>query len=161
MKLAIVYDTKTGNTAKMAEYLIEGITSVDGAEAKAFPITAVDEEYVKASTALIVGTPTYNGTLTARMKSWLESGPSKLNVAGKLGGAYATAAFIHGGGDLAIQCVLTHLMVDGMMVYSSGQAKGMPVIHLGPVAISPDLDTFADLFRIYGKRMAEQAARVI
>lgn len=161
MKLAIVYDTKTGNTAKMAEYLIEGITSVDGAEAKAFPITAVDEEYVKASTALIVGTPTYNGTLTARMKSWLESGPSRLNVAGKLGGAYATAAFIHGGGDLAIQCVLTHLMVDGMMVYSSGQAKGMPVIHLGPVAISPDLDTFADLFRIYGKRMAEQAARVI
>lgn len=145
----------------MAEYLIEGITSVDGAEAKAFPITAVDEEYVKASTALIVGTPTYNGTLTARMKSWLESGPSRLNVAGKLGGAYATAAFIHGGGDLAIQCVLTHLMVDGMMVYSSGQAKGMPVIHLGPVAISPDLDTFADLFRIYGKRMAEQAARVI
>ena len=141
--------------------LIEGITSVDGAEAKAFPITAVDEEYVKASTALIVGTPTYNGTLTARMKSWLESGPSRLNVAGKLGGAYATAAFIHGGGDLAIQCVLTHLMVDGMMVYSSGQAKGMPVIHLGPVAISPDLDTFADLFRIYGKRMAEQAARVI
>lgn len=161
MKLAIVYDTKTGNTAKMAEYLIEGITSVDGAEAKAFPITAVDEEYVKASTALIVGTPTYNGTLTARMKSWLESGPSRLNVAGKLGGAYATAAFIHGGGDLAIQCVLTHLMVDGMMVYSRGQAKGMPVIHLGPVAISPDLDTFADLFRIYGKRMAEQAARVI
>lgn len=161
MKLAIVYDTKTGNTAKMVEYLIEGITSVDGAEAKAFPITAVDEEYVKASTALIVGTPTYNGTLTARMKSWLESGPSRLNVAGKLGGAYATAAFIHGGGDLAIQCVLTHLMVDGMMVYSSGQAKGMPVIHLGPVAISPDLDTFADLFRIYGKRMAEQAARVI
>lgn len=38
MKLAVVYDTKTGNTAKMAEYVIEGITSVNGAEAKAFPI---------------------------------------------------------------------------------------------------------------------------
>ncbi|OUN06636.1 hypothetical protein B5G43_07960 [Flavonifractor sp. An92] len=161
MRLAIVYDTKTGNTAKMAEYLIEGFTAVDGAEAKAFPITAVDEEYVKASDALIVGTPTYNGYLTARMKAWLESTPAKLNVAGKLGGAYATAAFIHGGGDLAIQCILTHLLVDGMMVYSSGQAKGMPVIHLGPVAIAPDLDAFADLFRIYGKRMAEQVACIV
>ena len=160
MRLAIVYDTKTGNTAKMAEYLIEGFTAVDGAEAKAFPITAVDEEYVKASDALIVGTPTYNGYLTARMKAWLESTPAKLNVAGKLGGAYATAAFIHGGGDLAIQCILTHLLVDGMMVYSSGQAKGMPVIHLGPVAIAPDLDAFADLFRIYGKRMAEQLSLI-
>ncbi|OUQ26995.1 hypothetical protein B5E80_01510 [Flavonifractor sp. An135] len=161
MRLAIVYDTKTGNTAKMAEYLIEGFTAVDGAEAKAFPITAVDEEYVKASDALIVGTPTYNGYLTARMKAWLESTPAKLNVAGKPGGAYATAAFIHGGGDLAIQCILTHLLVDGMMVYSSGQAKGMPVIHLGPVAIAPDLDAFADLFRIYGKRMAEQVACIV
>lgn len=161
MRLAIVYDTKTGNTAKMAEYLIEGFTAVDGAEAKAFPITAVDEEYVKESDALIVGTPTYNGYLTARMKAWLESTPAKLNVAGKLGGAYATAAFIHGGGDLAIQCILTHLLVDGMMVYSSGQAKGMPVIHLGPVAIAPDLDAFADLFRIYGKRMAEQVGCIV
>ena len=161
MRLAIVYDTKTGNTAKMAEYLIEGFTAVDGAEAKAFPITAVDEEYVKASDALIVGTPTYNGYLTARMKARLESAPAKLNVAGKLGGAYATAAFIHGGGDLAIQCILTHLLVDGMMVYSSGQAKGMPVIHLGPVAIAPDLDAFADLFRIYGKRMAEPVACIV
>lgn len=161
MKLAIVYDTQTGNTAKMAKYIIEGISTIDEAEAKAFPITDVDEEYVKASDALIVGTPTYNGYLTARMKAWLESAPAKLNVAGKLGGAYATAAFIHGGGDLAIQCILTHLMVDGMMVYSSGQAKGMHVIHLGPVAIAPDIETFADLFRVYGKRMAEQVAKIV
>ena len=160
MKLAIVYDTKTGNTAKMAEYIMEGIAEVEGAQAKAFPIDAIDETYVKQSSALIVGTPTYNGYLTARMKAWLESEPAKLDVAGKLGGAYATAAFIHGGGDLALQCVLTHLMVDGMMVYSGGQAKGMPVIHLGPVAITPNLESFADLFRIYGKRMAEQAVKL-
>lgn len=32
MKLAVVYDTKTGNTAKIAEYVIEGITSVNGAK---------------------------------------------------------------------------------------------------------------------------------
>lgn len=129
-----------------------------GAEAKIFPITAVDEAYVKESSALIVGTPTYNGSLTARMKAWLEDAPAKLDVAGKLGGAFATAAFIHGGADLAIQCVLTHLMVDGMMVYSGGQAWGMPVIHLGPVAIGPDLEGFAELFRTYGQRMARQAA---
>lgn len=158
MKLSIVYDSKTGSTAKMAEYIAEGIRTVPGAEAKVFPITAVDEAYVKESSALIVGTPTYNGSLTARMKAWLEDAPAKLDVAGKLGGAFATAAFIHGGADLAIQCVLTHLMVDGMMVYSGGQAWGMPVIHLGPVAIGPDLEGFAELFRTYGQRMARQVA---
>lgn len=49
MKLSIVYDSKTGSTAKMAEYIAEGIRTVPGAEAKIFPITAVDEAYVKES----------------------------------------------------------------------------------------------------------------
>lgn len=111
MQISIVYDSETGNTQEMARYVIEGITSVEGMEAKAFSIDNIDAEYVKNSWGLIVGTPTYNGYLSARMKAWLESGPAALQIAGKLGGAYATAAFIHGGGDLAIQCTLTHLMV--------------------------------------------------
>lgn len=158
MKIAIVYDSKTNNTAKAAEYIVEGAVKAEGVEAKAFHIDNIDEVFVKESSALIVGSPTYNGYLSGKLKVWLESEPVKLNVAGKLGGAFATAAFIHGGADLAIQCILTHLMVDGMMVYSSGQAKGMPVIHLGPVGISTNLDDFADLFRIYGQRFAEQAS---
>ena len=160
MQISIVYESKSGNTAKMAEYIAEGVRMVEGMEARTFSVDAVDSEYVKNSCALVVGTPTYNGTLSGKLKMWLESGPSKLNVAGKLGGAFATAAFIHGGGDLAIQCILTHLLVDGMMVYSSGAAKGMPVIHLGPVAIAPELDQFAELFRLYGKRMAEQSVAI-
>ena len=160
MKLAIIYDSKTGNTAKMADYIIQGIETVPGAEAKAFSIDSVDSEYVKDCGAWIVGTPTYNGSLTARMKAWLEEAPKRFHMAGKLAGAYATAAFIHGGGDLAIQCVLTHLMVAGMMAYSGGSSQGKPVIHLGPVAIAPQLDEFAELFRIYGKRMAEQAVKL-
>lgn len=157
MQISIIYDSKTGNTAKAAQYIIEGIEKVEGIYGKAFHIDNIDETYVKESCSLIVGSPTYNGYLSGKLKIWLESGLTKLNVAGKLGGAFATAAFIHGGGDLAIQCILTHLMVDGMMTYSSGQSKGMPVIHLDPVAISPNIDDFADLFKIYGQRMAEQA----
>lgn len=158
MKLAIVYDSKTGHTEKMAQYIIEGIESVQGAQAKAFSINNVDLDYTKECCALIVDTPTYHGYLSARMKQWLETGLGKLGMSGKLGGAYATATYIHGGGDLAIQCILTHMMVDGMMTYSGGHAKGKPIIHLGPVAIDSNLDDFADLFRTYGKRMAEQAA---
>lgn len=160
MKITIVYDSVTGNTAKMAEYIIEGVARVEGAEAKAFPLDGIDEAYAKESAALIVGTPTYHGYLTARMKAWLEGGPSKLNAAGKLGGAYATAGYIHGGGELAVQCALTHLMVAGMMTYSGGGSQGVPVIHLGPVAIAPNLDEFAELFRTYGERMARQAAKL-
>ncbi len=92
MKLSIVYDTRSGNTAHMAEYIIEGMRQIEGVEARAFDLDAVDEQYVRESAALIVGTPTYNGTFTARLKGWLESAPSKLKLAGKLGGAYAAVA---------------------------------------------------------------------
>ena len=160
MKLTVIYDTKTGNTAKMAEYILEGMQSVAGVEAKAFQIDNVDADYVRESKAVVVGTPTYNGSLTARIKAWLETAPAQLQLAGKLAGAYATAAYVHGCADLAIQCVLTHLMVAGMMAYSGGGAQGAPVIHLGPVAIAPNLEEYAELFRIYGKRMAEQAVKI-
>lgn len=160
MKVSIIYDSKTGHTARMAEYIAQGVLSVDNAEAKTFSIDAVDAGYVKESSAVIIGTPTYHGYLTARMKQWLETGLSRLDVAGKLGGAYATAGYIHGDGDLAIQCILTHLLVDGMIVYSGGHCHGKPFIHIGPVAIAPDVDSFADLFRVYGKRMAQQALQI-
>ena len=51
-------------------------------------------------------------------------------------------------------------MVAGMMTYSGGGSQGVPVIHLGPVAIAPNLDEFAELFRTYGERMARQAAKL-
>lgn len=159
MKLSVIYDSKTGNTAAMAECIAEGAMQVPFVKAKTFSIQNIDENFVKESQALIVGTPTYNGSLTADLKAWLEKEPHRLQAAGKLGGAFATAAFVHGGGELAIQCILTHLLVDGMMIYSSGQAKGMPVIHIGPVAVCSDLDSYKELFRIYGQRMAEQMTK--
>ena len=43
------------------------------------------------------------------------------------------------------------------MTYSSGNAFGHPVIHLGPVAIEGKLDESRDLFIEYGKRFGEKA----
>ena len=158
MNIAIVYDSKTGNTAKMAERIVEGIHMVNGCTARTFPIDQIDEEYIKNCKALIVGTPTYHGSLSSSLKAWMEQESEKLNLSGKLAGAFATAAVIHGGADLAIQCILTHLMVEGMLIYSGGRARGLPMIHLGPVALSSHLEDFFELFRIYGTRMAQQAS---
>ncbi|MGN1317685.1 MAG: flavodoxin family protein, partial [Lachnospirales bacterium] len=107
----------------------------------------------------ILGTPTYMADVSGRVKSFLES-LKQYGLAGKLGGAFATADYIHGGGDIAIQTILTHMMVYGMMVYSGGGSCGKPVIHLGPVAIKGYEDELKNVFEIYGQRMAEQTLRV-
>ena len=74
--------------------------------------------------------------------------------AGKVGGAFATADYLHGGGDLGIQTILNHMMVLGMLTYSGGGSFGKPVIHLGPVALHGHLEESKELFRLYGQRMA-------
>ena len=75
--------------------------------------------------------------------------------AGKTGGAFATAAYIHGGADTAVLGILNHMLFYGMKTYSGGCAYGAPVIHYGPVGISENIDDFEDLFCEYGRRFAK------
>ena len=38
MKLAVIFDSKTGNTKQAGEWIVEGMNQVDGVEARAFLI---------------------------------------------------------------------------------------------------------------------------
>ena len=48
MKLAVIYDSKTNNTAAVAGYMAEAMNSLEGVEAKTFLYSEVDTEFVKA-----------------------------------------------------------------------------------------------------------------
>ena len=154
MKIAVLYHSVSGTTKRMAEAIVQGINSVDGTEAKAFPIDATDAEYVKESRCVILGTPVYYANMSGAIKTWFEKAARPLELAGKLAGAFATADYVHGGGEIAIQNILGHFLVYGSAVYSGGGAYGVPVIHLGPVAIKKDAEEYTTLFTTYGKRMA-------
>lgn len=160
MKMSVLYFSKTGNTKEMAEAIVKGMESVAEVQAKAMSMEDLDGDFVRESTCVIVGTPTYYTSLAAEVKSWLDTQSGKYSLAGKLGGAFATARFIHGGGDLAVQSILTHLQFAGMLVYSGGGAVGQPPIHLGPIAITDGNASFTQLFETYGQRMATKAKEI-
>ena len=160
MKAAIVFDSRAHTTERAAGYIAEGLDSVDDIEARCFNIDEADLEYISSSHLVIFGSPTYMASVTGKMKNWLESNAGRLDLAGKLGGAYATEQYIHGGAENAICELLTYMMVKGMMTYSGGGACGRPVIHLGPVGMSQDIESFRELFVTYGKRMGEQLLKV-
>ena len=160
MKITIFYDSRTNNTATMANYITEGMMKVDGVEARAFNITDIDEDFAKASDAFVFGTPTYAGGPTAEMYSFLLNQAAKYGLAGKLGGVFATQQYVHGGADVTMLRMAETLLVFGMMIYSGGGSWGAPVIHFGPVEVSPDMDAYKDLFITYGERFAKQAVKV-
>lgn len=153
-KISVLYYSKSGNTKAMAEHITAGAGKVEGVSAKAFSIEDIDEAWVKESQCVILGSPVYMASVSAKIQTWLQNSAKAFSLAGKIGGAFATANFVHGGGDLAIRTILDHMMVFGMLTYSGGGAFGQPPIHLGPVAIGGKLDESVALFEEYGRRMA-------
>ncbi len=162
MKLSIIYDSKTGNTKQAAEWIAEGMNKISGIEAKCFLINEVIDSFVIESKGIVIGSPSYAALMTPSLHGWLLDSAGKLQFAGKLGGAFATEQFTHGGGDIVIQSILTIEMVNGMMCYSGGGAMGNPCIHLGPVGVNSNvekhnsLEHYKNCFTIYGKRFAEK-----
>ena len=159
MKLAVIYYSVTHNTSAMAEYVVQGMNSVEGVQARAFSIDAADADFIRGCAGIVFGSPTYAGAPSAEFCAFREKDAKKFAPGGKLGGAFATEQYIHGGATNAILDILRHLLVLGMMVYSSGSACGKPVIHYGPVQVSPDTRGYRDLFITYGVRFARQALK--
>ena len=159
MKISIVYFSKTGTTKNMAEVIAEGVCFVEGIEVKLFDLDNIDLNYLQESKAVIFGTPTYMANPCFQLVQWFNDN-HKINLAGKLGAVFATANYPQGGADTAISSIINQLLVKGMLVYSSGGALGQPFIHLGAVALRDRLDEGKNLFRIFGKRIAEKVVEL-
>lgn len=162
MKISVVYFTSSGRTGAMAEEIKKGILAADETiEVGLFSIGELTKEnaenvaFVNESAAVIVGTPDYYAAEANQVKTWLDTCPC--NLANKLCGAYATANFLQGGADIAIQSLLTQILVKGAVVYSSGTAQGLPFIHLGPICLKGQEEEAAALFQTYGTRFANKA----
>ncbi|MCL1914428.1 MAG: flavodoxin domain-containing protein [Eubacteriaceae bacterium] len=154
VKASVLYYSKTGKTKQMANYIAQGMSSVEGIEARCIDIEDIDEEFVKESKCVVLGAPTYLADVCAAVHKWLEVDSGKYNLAGKLGGAFATAKFIYGGSELTITSILHRMLVRGMLAYSGGSSYGAPIIHLGPVAIDPQIEESEEVCKIYGARLA-------
>lgn len=74
MLISIVYDSGYGHTAKQAHAIAEGIGQVPGVQARLIAVadTPLPWEALEASDAIIFGSPTYNGSVSARFKRFME-----------------------------------------------------------------------------------------
>lgn len=131
-----------------------------GDAGEGFPLSSFDEAWARESRCLTVGPPICCVSATADVRQFPEKKFKACAPAGKPGGAFATADYVHGGGDPGIRLILDHMMAYGMLAYSGGSSFGKPVIHLGPVAISGSGGAERETFRLYGARMAQKALEI-
>lgn len=112
------------------------------------------------SKCVIFGSPTHMAAMAPEMKTWFVESAKSYQLAGKIGGMFATANYLHGGSELVMQGLATQMLVMGMLVYSGGGAYGPPIIHLGPAAFGGKLEESEELFLLYGERIAKKTVEI-
>lgn len=156
MKLAIIYHSVSGNTAKAAEFVKEGMEKVEGVEAEVMDVTKVKAEDLEDVSGIVFGAPTYYAHLSWQMLQFMES---NVRLADKLGGAFATANCSQGGSELVLQSLTMLMLAKGMCVYSGGTSHGVPFTHIGVNAFAkePSIEERAELLTTFGERFALKA----
>ncbi|UWU73515.1 flavodoxin family protein [Bradyrhizobium huanghuaihaiense] len=102
MKIAIVYDSGYGHTAKQAAAVAEGVARVEGAEAVLLPVAENEApwETLEASDAIIFGSPTYNGAISSRLKKFMEDSTKPAYVEqrwrNKIAAGFTNSGAMHG-----------------------------------------------------------------
>ena len=146
----IIYYSRSGNTKKMAELIAEGIRK-EKVEVEVKDIEDVSADELLKYDGLVIGSPTYYGSMSAEIKSLFdETVKFHGKLDGKVGAAFSSSRNIAGGNETAILDILHAMLIHGMII--QGDYSGD---HYGPVAIdSPDVRSTQECLRM-GSRFAK------
>ena len=201
MKVLIVFHSLYGHIHQMAKAVAEGAREVPGAEvllrrvpetlseeileamhAKAsvqalaeIPIATLEE--LASADAILFGTPTRFGNMSAQMRSFLDATGglwAKGTLIGKVGSVFASSATQHGGQESTILSFHTTLLHHGMVIVglpysfqgqtttdeiSGGSPYGATTIAGGTGARQPSENELAAA-RFQGKHVATIASKL-
>ncbi|MFH0748587.1 MAG: flavodoxin domain-containing protein [Candidatus Bathyarchaeota archaeon] len=95
----VIYDSKTGNTEKMAKAVVEGAELVKDVTVTLLKVgSPFSISKLNTADAIILGSPTRYGNVTSEMKEFLDAvkehvDSKKLKLSEKIGGVFASYAW--------------------------------------------------------------------
>lgn len=161
-KVLVLFDSASGNTAKMAALVGEGAAAIPGIEVRLRNVDEATADDVNWCDGLALGSPTNMGLMSWKMKRfWDETmAPHWMKVDGKIGCAFSSSGGWGGGAELACQGLLTVLMNFGFLTFGvTDYASKMFTAHYGAIAArEPRAEGEQAACRILGKRLGEWVA---
>jgi NAD(P)H dehydrogenase (quinone) len=174
--LLVLYYSRTGAVAKLAQYLARGIEAVDGIEARLRtvpPVSATCEATEKTipdagapyatlddlrdCSGLALGSPTRFGNMAAPLKYFLDS-TSALWLSGSLvdkpACVFSSTASLHGGQETTLTSMMLPLLHHGGTPYGATHVSGIS----GDVLFSEEE---VQLAKLLGTRVARTALALI
>jgi len=152
MQVLILYYSKGGNTAKLANEIAKGVESA-GLKANVKSTQEVSKDDFLESAGIIAGSPVYFGGMAAELKRVLDEYVGlRMKMENKVGAAFATGGHHTGGKETTIISILQAMLIYGMIIVGDPlSASG----HYGVACVgAPDEKTASDAFKL-GARVAE------
>ncbi len=155
-KMLIVYDSRTGNTEKMALAVAEGAKNVPGTKVVVKTADAAKNSDLLEADAVVLGSPTYYGDMSGKLKEFIDKSV-KIHgkLEGKVGGAFTSSGGTACGAETTLLSMLHALLIHGMVVQGRHDDK-----HYGAAAIESPKKDELDYCRALGKRVANLAAKI-
>ena len=131
-KVCIVYHSGYGHTKKQAESVEAGVNSVSGVDCSLMSVTDIGEgsqqwDDLDNADAIIFGSPTYMGSVSAEMKKFMEATSGRwmeFKWADKLAAGFTNSASRNGDKQNTLLSFVTLAAQHGMVWINLNQAPG-------------------------------------
>jgi NAD(P)H dehydrogenase (quinone) len=165
-RVLVAYDSLTGNTEKMAQGVVAGAKQVLGVAVVLKPVDKVAKGDLEKADGIILGCPTYYGTLPGRMKVVIDDWSWKLKVdfTDKVGGAFSTGGGQAGGKEFVLVSLVMFMLNNRMVVAGplyQNDKTGSVWAEVGAAAMTGPLDPgVSDGELDSARRLGERVARL-
>lgn len=154
--LLVVYDSKTGNTEKMAFAVAEGAKQVKEVKAKIKKVDQTSLQDLLNADGIIMGSPTYYGQMSAKLKALIdESVKIHGKLEGKVGAAFTSSGGTATGAETTLLSILQAMLVHGMIIQGRAHDK-----HYGAAAVEFPRKKELDSCKELGKRVASLVTKL-
>ncbi len=129
--ILVLFYSRGGKTASMAEVMAEGIATVPGMDARLRTVAALDDPKIESDyplcdiddmvqcAGLAMGSPTRFGTMAAPLKHWWEqTTPQWLNgdLVNKPATVFTSTGSLHGGQEATLLSMMLPLLHHGLII---------------------------------------------
>jgi len=117
--ILIIYDSQTGNTKKMAEFVAKGAKKNSHHNVRILCIAEAGAEDIRWCDGIAVGSPTNMGIVSWKMKKFWDDLGEELwgKINGKIGCAFSSSGGWGGGAEITCQSILMILINFGFLVF--------------------------------------------
>lgn len=150
VKLLVIYDSRTGNTEKMAFSVAEGIKQVDDTDVVLKRVDQATLEDLIEADGIVMGSPTYYGQMSGKMKTFIDQ-TNKIHgkLGGKVGGAFTSSGDTACGAETTLFSMLQAMLIHGMIVQGRYDNK-----HYGATSVGAPGEKEIESCKELGKRVA-------